>query len=345
MGVRRLVLDHMPAGWRVALRNLKADLRLLRSMLGDWQQFRRHSGVLAVRQHEVLKAHLFKAYHKLEKGLALPSPRPGFGADAVADLLHQLDQYIVLFGPDDVSRGALNTLQQYLHFNAAHSKPMPDVERQMSALLQRQGAHALHKQGGVLALQRAQIMQAAGVDFEAFASSRHSVRQFAAGPVPQAAIDSAVRCALKAPSVCNRQSGLVYVVRDAATRQRMLAFQNGNRGFGDRADVVLLVASRLAAFHTPGERFQSWIDGGLFAMSLLHGLHAQGLGTCCLNWSVTRDHDARFKRTMGLPDDIEVIMMIAVGQLPDTLVVAESPRRHVREVCFPWPPAAAHPDV
>lgn len=345
MSVRRMVLDRMPPGWRTALRNLKADLRLLRSMLGDWLQFRRQSGLLSHRRPEVLKTQLFKAYHKLEKGLALPAPRPGFGAEAVADLVGQLERYLALCGPDDVSRAALNTLQHYLRFNASHGRPMPDLEAQVSAMLQRQADHASHGQGGVVAVQRAQIMATAGIDFEAFALSRHSVRQFAPGPVPQAAIDSAVRCALKAPSVCNRQSGLVYVVRDAATRQRMLAFQNGNRGFGDQAEVVLLVASRLAAFHTPGERFQSWIDGGLFAMSLLHGLHAQGLGACCLNWSVTREHDARFKRSLALPDDIEVIMMIAVGQLPEAMVVAESPRRPISDVCFPWPATAARTDA
>lgn len=336
MRLRRVFLDRLPTSARRWLRNLKSEVQLVRSLAGDWRHFRNHSGLLFREDKSVVQGHILKTYHRIEKGLALPFPRPGFGAEPAAELLKYLQVYLAHWGPDAITRAALNTLRCLIEFNARHGVAMDAVSTGTQRLLSQQGPAAEHSHGGTVAVDRARDIPD-GFDFEAFAAARHSVRQFRPGEVPQSAIESAVRCAIRAPSVCNRQAGLVYVVRDAQMKQRMLSFQNGNRGFGDQADVVLLVGTRLPMFHTPGERFQAWVDGGLFAMSLLHGLHAQGLGACCLNWSVTREHDRRFKVACNVPANVEVIMMIAVGLLPDTFAVAASPRRALSDVLLDLP--------
>ena len=332
MSLKSRLRAHVPASWRRRLRALRADLQLARELASDWRIFRRWSGLHEHDAQPVLEARILKAYHRLEKGLALAQPRPGFGPDAVALLLRDLDRYIGLYGPDHVTRAAINTLQAYLQFNARHKLAMTALHARCDALAKRQEGAAPHAQGGVLHLQRAQVQAMAAGGFEQVAASRYSVRQFAPGLVSQQALEAAVRCAQKAPSVCNRQAGVVYAVRDRALQQRLLAQQNGNRGFGDQADLVLLVGARLSSFLNVGERYQAWIDGGLFTMSLLHGLHAQGLGTCCLNWSVTRAQDRALKRAAGLADDVEIMMLVAVGHLPEHFSVAQSPRRPLAEV-------------
>jgi nitroreductase len=75
-----------------------------------------------------------------------------------------------------------------------------------------------------------------------------------------------------------------------------------------------------------GERNQPWIETGMFAMSLIYALHAMGLGTCCLNWSVEPEKDEALKRDLDLPESFAIGMMIAVGALPDEILVAESRR-------------------
>jgi nitroreductase len=134
------------------------------------------------------------------------------------------------------------------------------------------------------------------------------------------------------PSVCNRQNWKVFVFTSAEDKRRVLAFQNGNRGFGDQASKILLVTADLQGFVAPGERNQGWIDGGMFAMSLLYLFHSLGVGTCCLNWSVKMETDQNMKAAAGIPDSHGVIMLIAVGHYPVHLRVAQSPRKPLREL-------------
>ena len=145
-------------------------------------------------------------------------------------------------------------------------------------------------------------------------------------------IERAVRMAQRTPSVCNRQPWKAYAFTDPEQRKNLLSFQNGNRGFGDGAAQLLVVTSDLQHFTSVGERYQGWIDGGLFAMSLVHALHALGLGACMLNWSVTRETDAAMRAAAGIPDSELVIMMVAVGHLPERLRVAFSARKPLSDV-------------
>jgi len=115
-------------------------------------------------------------------------------------------------------------------------------------------------------------------------------------------------------------------------KQQMLACQNGNRGFGDTAPVVALVTVDLRNFLDASERYQGWIDGGLFAMNLLLGIHAQGYGACCLNWSALPAQDKAVRGLGVIPPHESIIMMIAIGGLREKFKVARSPRRGIESV-------------
>ena len=117
-----------------------------------------------------------------------------------------------------------------------------------------------------------------------------------------------------------------FVCQSEHAKAAALSLQNGNKGFGHLASHVLIVASDRACFASIGERNQPWIEGGLYAMSLVYALHALGLGTCCLNWSVDNQRDAELKQALAIPASYAIAMMIAVGSLPDIIPVAESRR-------------------
>jgi nitroreductase len=108
--------------------------------------------------------------------------------------------------------------------------------------------------------------------------------------------------------------------------------QNGNRGFGNQIKTLLLVTSDLGQFVSVGKRNQCWVDGGMFAMSLLYALHSLGVATCCLNWSVRRAVDHQMKRLIHLPDAEVIIMLIAVGHYPPHFHVTRSPRKPLRDI-------------
>lgn len=316
---------------RRRVRQLRAEWRLLGALVSDWRRFRRQSGLL----HDsrlVVEARMIKAYHRIEKGLALAEPRPGFGADAVSGLRTDLADYITHFGADRTTRAALNCLREYERFNAASGMDTHDLAKQLDALELRHGPSVTHDEGGTVEVSRDAIHATSLRDLSAFFASRYSVRQFSDRPVDTALIEAAVRMAQKAPSVCNREAGRLFIAEGKALKALALSHQNGNRGFGEQADKVLIVGASLSCFHTVGERYQAWIDGGMYAMSLVYALHSLGLGSCCLNWSVEPATDRALREAIALPQDVQVIMMLAVGHLPERFRVAQSPRRPLPSV-------------
>ena len=244
-----------------------------------------------------------------------------------------LDEYAERFSTDRYFIISCNVLRAYNEFNEARDQAYPAsvnaVDRYTKLLVDKSEDIS---DGGTKQLQRTEIASATDFDFGAFALSRYSVRHFADKEIGREEIEQAIRWAQKTPSVCNRQSCRVHVFHDEASRTLALSHQNGNRGFGHESRAVMIVTSDLQHFHNPSERFQCWIDGGMFAMSLIYALHALNLGSCALNWSATCDRDVKLRSAVGIPDSEVVIMMIAVGHLPETFSVAQSPRKQLHEV-------------
>lgn len=334
--MKSLLTRLLPAGAYLGLRRhwraLRDSLGLLRASAYDLARYWRGSGLIA-RSPAALQAQILKSYHRIEKGLALPAPRPGFGQDAVRLLLDDLQRWLDQHPADWSTHAALRTLEAYLQFNRAQGLSMPAVAAALQRLQGQAGEPPLRgAEGGLLARRRDEVWAAARLPFEEFLRSRHSLRQFEPRPVAVELIEQAVAMARYAPSVCNRSGARVYWVSDPRRAKALLQHQNGNRGFGDEAGALLVVTARQAVFHTVGERYQAWIDGGLFGMTLVYALHALGLGSCCLNWSVEPATDRAFKREAGIPPDDAVIMLLAVGHLPEQFSVARSERRPLSEV-------------
>lgn len=294
--------------------------------LYDFRRFSRHSSALDPdKSPEARAARITKAYHMLEKGLALPEPRPGFGQDALSHLLQEVPKLEAEGHGGLETDGARASMAAYVAHHDAIGHEVDPAVRAFSA-------GAGNKPGGLMQVTRSELQDAAAIDFARFARSRHSVRNFTGEPVSEAQISAAVAIALKSPRVCNRESRRVHAAFTPEARLRMLGVQNGNRGFGHLAGAVLMITADLRAFVGYNERNQCWVDGGLFAMTLAYALHAQGLGTCMLNASNARWRDREVRAALPLPDHEVVITFMAVGHLPERLSVAQSPAPAVDQV-------------
>jgi len=278
-----------------------------------------------------LKALITMDYHRIEKGLALKQPKIGFGRDGIERLLKYSQIYLREHGDDEVIHIAIHVLLEYYHYNLDQGFKNEELYKSLLALKDAT-AHSELRVGGTLTVTKQSILEAGQINLEAFFKSRYSIRHFVHEDVDISLIEKAIEMAQKTPSVCNRQTSKVYVFSKDEDKQKVLSFQNGNRGFGDQSSKVLIVVSELENFTSIGERNQAWIDGGMYAMSLVYALHSLGLGTCCLNWSVEAYVDKALKKATAIKDSESVIMMIAVGHLPDELKVAQSPRKQVHEV-------------
>ncbi|MEM9804252.1 MAG: nitroreductase family protein [Cyanobacteria bacterium P01_D01_bin.56] len=319
---------------RSKYRNLRSSIRLLSDYVYDLNRFLFHSALLNQYSSKVRhQGRLIANYHVIEKGLSLREPRIGFGTEVVDNLVSILKSYQQRYEFDEIAQVALNTLFSYYEFNLERGLDKQALLDELLAIKKKIPSQAAcTSAGGTVSVTKESILSASKVDFERFVSARHSIRNFEQASVDIALIEEAIAIALKTPSVCNRQTWKVHVCETSGSRAKALGHQNGNRGFGSDADKVLILTSDLNLFTNSGERNQGFVDGGLFAMSLIYALHSLGLGTCCLNWSVRSGVDRALRKDIAIGDSEIVIMMMAVGHLPDKLQVAQSSRRQVRDI-------------
>jgi nitroreductase len=167
--------------------------------------------------------------------------------------------------------------------------------------------------------------------FEKFLKCRHSVRNFSNAPVDDETILRALAISTNTPSVCNRQGWFVHYYSKKEKIQELLTFQNGNAGFTESIDKLLIVTGSAKAF-TRYEHNQLFIDGGLYSMNLMLSLHAVGLGSCPLNTCMPWFKAKKLKKAAGIPAHEQVIMMVAVGNLLDEFSVAQSEKYPVEKI-------------
>lgn len=285
-------------------------------------------------------------YHRLEKGMSLSHPRPGFGVEVANRLLDNLSAYLDQYHADDITSVTTVVLEKYRLFQLERGTLDPDVGSRIEGLSSAKPSPqercsdddpsiecgARNDIGGTLRINHHELMERAASSPDNFINTRHSCRQFSSKEVEDIDIDEAIRLAMRSPSVCNRQAWRVHDFPDGELMQNVLKCQNGNVAFREEIRRVLAVTCDARHFVSVGERNQGWIDGGMFAMSLLYGLHCRKLGACALNWSVAKFGDQRLRKVANIPDHEMVIMLIAVGHPPDEYHVAQSPRKPLEVV-------------
>lgn len=314
--------------WRAA----RHRALLVRNFVYDYRRFVRASYLNGAVSRESRKAQIHLLAHTLEHGLSLRDPRPAFGLPKAAELIAGTERYIADFGLDASAEIAVKALGAYAAFNRAAGGDIGPLAAAIAALEQRGADARAPLSGGTEDVSADGIRQRAMMDFAGFMDARHSVRQYADRPVDPAQIERAVAAAQQTPSSCNRQTCRVYVFTDKADIARVLAFQQGHRGFGDQFGGLAVITSDLAHWCAVGERYQGWVDGGMFAMTLTLALHAEGLGACMLNWSTTADVDRAMRGFVGIPDNELVITMLGFGHMPEHFKVPRSQRKPLGEV-------------
>ena len=103
-------------------------IRMMRNAHYDAKRFMRWS--FTVRRPlscEQLRSSIVMTYHSLEKGMALPEPRPGFGQDKTHALIKMMREYARRFEADHYFATSVNVLRKYHLFNQKLEKDLPWV--------------------------------------------------------------------------------------------------------------------------------------------------------------------------------------------------------------------------
>lgn len=277
----------------------------------------------AVKEEKIkLIACLRIGIHIIEKGLSLPEPRPGFGQKAASTLFKTLKEYIAKYGMDYDARRSVWILKKYVEYHCdMPSFPLLDEIIRFSTEIDDAGGDDV----GIVTVSRAEVLVAVEqFDFRAFCTSRHSVRNFSKVPISIDKIIAAVEIAVKTPSSCNRQPWKTYLIHEGM-KEKLLDIQGGCRSFHRAIDKVLLITSSFCFFGAE-ERHEAFTNGGMFAMSLIYALHAQGIGCCPLHTAFSINREKKLRHLLNIPDSEALIMMLGIGYLNDSFQVARSAR-------------------
>ncbi|MCL2536232.1 MAG: nitroreductase family protein [Nocardiaceae bacterium] len=332
-GLKHRIRELLPAPAFRAAKTAVVGGRLVRSFGYDWRRYLRYSSSISAEQsRQNLKAMLTERYHSIEKGMSLPDPRPGFGLKPVGDVVRLLRLYVSAYGTDEFAGVVAKVLAEYVDFNRTAGLADSEIPHlaSISDLVTEIGS--AHSRAGTKQVTAAEVLRATESVGLEFFTLRNTVRQFDTAPIGHDELEFAARAARQAPAVCNRQFGRLHVFTDRADIARVLEIQGGARGFAEEIRGLAVVTTNLRSYWDDTQRNQAWVDGGLFAMSFIFGLHAQGIGSVSLNWSKSPATDQRMRAAAGIPEDEAIIMLVGFGKLRSEYRVACSPRVPLDEV-------------
>ena len=259
-------------------------------------------------------ADIMLVMHALEKGMSFPLKKEGFGKEKSSALVDMLNKHIGLYGIDRQVIVATNILNGYIQ--DPYSVKDVTVREKIQQYLSTNKTILKDDIGGVKKVS----VPSDNPDFDAikkFYASRTSVREYSNEPLTKDEINNAIELAMTTPSACNRQASRVYVVQDKMKMAAVMENQLGDQGWCNRANTLFVITSVSTYFGSLYERKEPYIDGGMFAMNLVMGLHAQNIASCFKMYIRHPDIDKKIRKILSIPENEIPIILVLAGHYPE----------------------------
>ena len=280
------------------------------------------------RNYEQYEAVITRWYHTIEKGLSYSNYRAGFGKENIQKLLTLMEAYAAEYDTEAAFyQTALSCLNEYVSKNQEHGVINYELAERIKML-----AGKSNDLGGVITIIKPDKETIRQYSFEELMINRHSIREFTDIPVDIELIKEAIRISQFTPSACNRQGWKTRIIADKDKIQNVLQYQTGSRGFGEQIDKLLLVTCDIRYFNQKKEIFQPFIDGGMYAESLINALYYKGLGCIPLSASLTSKNEKGVRDVLGLGASEVLILFIGVGNYPETCLTPRSERKKDQQI-------------
>jgi len=268
-------------------------------------------------------------YHVIEKCLAMPNFEPGHGKERVEVVVGDLFKYREL-GFDFNHPQYIAAMQAVQEYDLAHKAldyKLPDgLQADIDRLLEGSNVPEHHQPH----VTKKEFFAHLNGGFEEFARSRHSVRAYSDMNIDDKTVRAVVDLTRTTPTSCNRQPNKTYVVGDKAKIKQIVTWQGGGRGFAENANKLFIVTTAVEAFNAD-ETNEVFKVGGMHAMNMLYALHAYHIGACALNWRGEKKTDAMLRVLLSIPDNEEIIIVIAAGYPPEEFSYVASGRNELGE--------------
>lgn len=294
-------------------------------------RFEKYSGCFQKTETSEL-AYLTWLYHVIEKGLAMPNMKKGFGKERLVELLDLIEK-LENEGKSNFEsvKSAIATVIEYRDIHRKLNFEIdPTIGKRIDniRIRHREINPLVHK-----IWSREEYWTQPIRSYTDFVSSRHSIRNFdQTSNVDICDIIKALNTAVLAPSACNRQPSRVHIIETPELIQQCIRLQNGNRGFGHLTNKLLVITGNLGTVLLPQEFFDLYTNVGIFIMNLSYSLHEQHIAHCILNWYASPEVDKKLRDLLELPAEENVVAFIICGNVPEHFKVVSSPRNKAEDM-------------
>jgi nitroreductase len=146
-----------------------------------------------------------------------------------------------------------------------------------------------------------------------FLKSRKSTRFFLRKKVSDKIINKIIQMSLYAPSTCNRQMWKTHIIQNNKQIKKILSLQNGNAGFTNEINNLLIVCVDTYSYSSYKEINQIFIDGGIYLNYLTTIMNSFNISNCLLNWSTDIKSDLMIRKHSNINDSETIIALLAFG--------------------------------
>lgn len=157
---------------------------------------------------------------------------------------------------------------------------------------------------------------------------RKSVREFSDRPVGPEKIDRLLEALRRAQSAANRQPWHFIVISDKAGRA-VLDDVFTKEGFRNAPLLIVACADQSQAWTRRADKVNyAWVDATIAVTEMIGAATAEGLGSC---WVAAIDPEA-VRVKLGIPAQIDIVAIIAVGYPEKELVIEDKARKPLAEI-------------
>jgi len=281
-----------------------------------------------------LEARIIRYLHGIEKGLSLENPRTCFGTKKIESLFGFIEEYKSLNCKNNLCLlMCRDAIKEYLDFHADLKIENEQIKwiRQKWQELDSYLPSVSEKFGGISKISKDQ-MQFNVTEIERLFNTRHSIREFSGEKIAEEDIKKAIRLAQTCPSACNRQCTRVYSVTSEKYINDMKTNLEGIGGFANDVDRFLLICAKKTAYELD-EIHQYVVSASIFAGYLTLALHTYGMAACMVQRTLLSNPLwENFQKINNIPEDEQIIAMIAVGKYKEVTKVPISKRFPVEDI-------------
>ena len=281
-----------------------------------------------------VEANIIRNVHSIEKGLSIKNPRLGFGVAKIEKMCSLTEEYRK-FETEDVTclYFARDVLKAYLAYHKEKGfdgEALLFVQKEYEKLCENlEETDEIY--GGVKTLCKDDL-NFHTEDIETLFKTRCSVRDFTGEPVDEEVLKKAIALAQRTPSACNRQGVRVYSI-DARQYIRDIGdSMEGIGGFAEEVDRFLIITGKRSAYGL-GEKNQYIVSASMFAAYLTLTLHAYHIAACTVQRPLTQNEQWDvLKKKYAIPEDEQIIMLLAIGKMKEKTKVPVSKRFSVDKI-------------